>query len=951
MVERDYKNTLNLPHTDFPMKANLAQKEPETVKRWENIALYSKIQEQNAAKPTFILPDGPPYANGNMHLGHVVNKTLKDIIVKFKVLSGYRAPFVPGWDCHGLPIELNVEKKVGKPGVKVDAKTFRQKCREYVLTQVEAQRASFIRLGVLGDWMHPYMTMDYSYEADIVRSLATIHKNGHLHKGYKPVHWCLDCASALAEAEVEYRDKQSPAIDVCFDIVKDPLKNVTEFFKNLKSTLPSNARVSLVIWTTTPWTLPANQAVALHEHLSYALLNLKGAEHYVIVALDLVEPFIKRLGLETNDYEILGQCLGRDLEHLLLQHPFYDRTVPVVLGEHVTIDTGTGLVHTAPAHGLDDYRLGVHYKLPMDNPVNAHGHYVAGTPLLEGEHVLKANDIVIRLLKEKNALLHMETLEHSYPHCWRHKTPLIFRATPQWFIGFDQNGLREKALDAIQTVQWIPEWGAARIEGMVKDRPDWCISRQRTWCVPMCLFVHKDTGELHPDTQSLMEKVAERIEKEGIEAWFELDPVVLGVDRAQYQKSEDSLDVWFDSGIMHAAVLQKRSELGFPADLYLEGSDQHRGWFQSSLLTSVAMNGQAPYKEVLTHGFTVDALGHKESKSLGNVTDPHKIFQSLGADILRLWVAATDYRAEMSISDEILKRMSDSYRRIRNTLRFLLSNLNGFDPKSHLVPFKDMLHLDQWVLDRARLLQKEIIEAYTDYQFHSVYQKLHNFCSIDLGSFYLDIIKDRQYTGKTDGLPRRSAQTALYYLAECLVRWMAPILSFTAEEVWQYMPPALSDTRLESVFLTEWFDKIDQFQLEGKWTQGFWNQVLQVRECVNKTLEEARAKGLIGSGLEAELSLFCTPPIFASLATLKNELKFVFITSEAKIYPESERREQAFKTTIEGLWIEVQSSQYPKCERCWHRVPSVNQNLDYPGICDRCVLNITLETGEHRLYA
>lgn len=950
MDKRDYKNTLNLPHTDFPMKANLAQREPEILKRWEESQLYQKIQKNNQSKPAFILPDGPPYANGSMHLGHVVNKTLKDIVVKFKVLNGYRAPFVPGWDCHGLPIELNVEKKTGKPGVKIDAKAFRQKCREYVLTQVEAQRAGFMRLGVLGDWKNPYMTMDYSYEADIVRSLSKIHANGHLHKGYKPVHWCTDCGSALAEAEVEYADKESPAVDVCFDILDSRAWNKTGPFKNLKMEVPDTARVSMVIWTTTPWTLPANQAVAVHEHLKYGLLQLKALNQYVIVAVDLVDSFLKRLGLEALDVEFVGECLGKDLEHLLLKHPFYDRTVPVVLGEHVTVDAGTGLVHTAPAHGLDDYRVGVHYQLAIDNPVNAHGHYISGTQFLEGEHVSKANDIVIRLLKEKNALLHWERLEHSYPHCWRHKTPLIFRATPQWFIGFDQNNLRQQALAAIQTVQWVPLWGQARIEGMVRDRPDWCVSRQRTWCVPMCLFIHKDTGELHPQTERLMAQVAECVEKGGIEAWFELDPESLGVDTKQYQKSQDALDVWFDSGVMHAAVLEKRPELGFPADLYLEGSDQHRGWFQSALLTSVAMNGKAPYKQVLTHGFTVDALGRKESKSLGNVTDPYKIFQTLGADILRLWVAATDYRTEMSISDEILKRMSDSYRRIRNTLRFLLSNLNGFVPKAHLVPFQDMLHLDQWVLDRARILQEEMIEAYTDYQFHVIYQKLHHFCSIDLGSFYLDIIKDRQYTGKTEGLPRRSAQSALYYLTECLVRWMAPILSFTAEEVWQHMPMPISGAREESVFLTEWFDKISEFRLSGQLTQSFWERILNVRACVNKILEDSRSKGIIGSGLEAELNLFCEPNLLACLGTLKNELKFVFISSQAKIYPETERSEQALKTTMQGLWIELNNAPYPKCERCWHRVPEVNQNPEYPGICDRCIANIT-EIGEERIYA
>ena len=940
MTER-YKETLNLPHTDFPMKANLAQRELEILKQWDTMGLYQKIQDQNKLKPSFILPDGPPYANGAIHLGHAVNKTLKDIVLKSKVLSGYRAPFIPGWDCHGLPIELNVEKKVGKSGVKIDAKTFRQKCREYALTQVDVQRTGFMRLGVLADWKKPYMTMDYQYEADIVRGLAKINANGHLHKGYKPVHWCIDCGSALAEAEVEYADKRSMAIDVCFRVSDN---------QQLKQGLPSTARVCMVVWTTTPWTLPAVQAIAAHRDLRYVLLKLKTEGQYLMLAADLLESSVQRLGLKADQYQCVAECKGQDLEHISLRHPFYDKTIPMVLGEHVTPDVGTGLVLTAPAHGVEDYHVGVQYQLPMENPVNANGCYSASTPLLAGEHVLKVNEKMIEILKQHNSLLHVETLEHSYPHCWRHKTPIIFRATPQWFIGFDQNGLRHQILDVMKTVQWIPEWGQARMEGMVKDRPDWCISRQRSWCVPMCLFVHKDTGALHPDTQQLMERIAEKIEKSGIEAWYEIDPKELGVDTQQYQKSPDSLDVWFDSGVSHAAVLERRAELSFPADLYLEGSDQHRGWFQSSLLTSVAMNGKAPYKQVLTHGFTVDASGRKESKSIGNVTDPHKIFQTLGADVLRLWVSATDYRSEMSISEEILKRMSDSYRRIRNTTRFLLANLNGFDPATHLVDFDKLLVLDQWILDRARFLQAEIHQAYQDYHFHAVYQKIHNFCSVDLGSFYLDIIKDRQYTGKSDGLPRRSAQTALYYLVECLVRWMAPILSFTAEELWQHMPVVPVGKRLESVFLSTWFSDIERCVLKGGLTQVFWDRILLIRECVNKTLESARAQGIIGSGLEAEVSLYCHQEHFDLLSALDDELRFVFITSQATLHAETKRPENANKTTIEGLWIEVKSSEHPKCERCWHRRAEVNQHIEYPGICHRCIENITGD-GEHRMYA
>jgi len=939
MNEHD-KNSLNLPNTAFPMKANLAQREPEWLKHWDNIQLYQKIQEKNKGKPKFILPDGPPYANGEIHLGHAVNKILKDMILKSKILSGFLAPFVPGWDCHGLPIELNVEKQVGRPGVKVDAKTFRQKCREYVLTQVEAQRAGFIRLGILGDWQNPYLTMDYKYEADIIRSLSTIAANGHLHKGFKPVHWCIDCGSALAEAEVEYADKTSPAIDVCFPVLDPNMMNVAGPFKQ---SLPETASVSVVIWTTTPWTLPANQAVAVHPDLTYVLL--KSADKYYIVVSNLVDAFSKRTGLE--DVEIVGECLGGALENTQLQHPFYDKCVPIVLGEHVTVDTGTGLVHTAPVHGVDDYMIGIKYHLSMDNPVNANGCYHSSVPLFAGEHVFKANDKVIEILKEKGHLLSFVKMQHSYPHCWRHKSPLIFRATQQWFVGMDQNGLRTLALDAIQKVNWIPEWGQARIEGMVRDRPDWCISRQRTWCVPMCLFVHKESGELHPKTAELMEAVAKKVEQAGIEAWYELTPEeLLGSDAEWYEKSSDALDVWFDSGVMHTCVLEKRLELGFPADLFLEGSDQHRGWFQSSLLTSVAMKQVAPYKQVLTHGFTVDALGRKMSKSLGNVIAPDKVTKTLGADILRLWVSATDYRSEMSVSDEILKRMSDSYRRIRNTIRFLLANLNGFDPKQDRIAFEDLIVLDQWVIDRARVLQQEIIQAYSDYQFHTCYQKIQHFCSIDLGSFYLDIIKDRQYTGKRDGLPRRSAQTALYYLVECLVRWIAPILSFTAEEIWQNMP----GDREGSVFLSEWYAELPTTSMQGKMTQAFWDKVLVVRECVNKTLEEARAAGSIGSGLEAEVNLYCHPEHYELLTQLKDELRFVLITSQAKIYPADERPSDAKETSLAGLWVVVQPSIYPKCDRCWHRREDVNQNSEHPGICSRCVENVA-GNGETRIYA
>lgn len=940
-----YKDTLNLPNTNFPMKADLAKREPELLKHWDSIKLYQQLNATTQGKPTFILGDGPPYANGPIHLGHAVNKILKDFIVKSKILSGFQVPFIPGWDCHGLPIELNVEKHVGKPGIHISPKAFREKCRDYVLTQVAIQRDAFIRLGVLADWEKPYLTMDYGYEANILRSLAKIIANGHLHKGFKPVHWCVDCGSALAEAEVEYQDKVSPSIDVGF-LIKD--EKISRFFsQDFSAFEPLPTWVA--IWTTTPWTLPANQAVAVHPDFTYTVLlveNFKNRPKFaVLVAKELISSFAKRIGLQ--HYQILAECQGAALEGLTLQHPFYPRTVPLVLGEHVTLETGTGFVHIAPAHGLEDYQVGKKYHLPLESLVGSNGCYLPEVPLVGGEHVFKVNEKILGLLEEARYLLHQGKIQHSYPHCWRHKTPLIFRATQQWFISMEQKALRAAALKAIQTVKWIPPWGQARIEAMVAERPDWCISRQRTWGVPMAMWVHRETGELHPNTVQLMEAVACRIEKEGVDAWYELtSEEFLAAEATHYEKVLDTLDVWFDSGISHYAVLAKREALKFPADLYLEGSDQHRGWFQSSLLTSMAMHQAAPYQQVLTHGFTVDAAGHKMSKSLGNVIAPEKVIQSLGADILRLWVASSDYRAEMAVSDAILKQISDIYRRIRNTARYLLANLNEFDPDVNGVSSEQMLVLDKFIVKRAFQLQTEIIKAYQDYQFHLVYQLMHHYCAVELGSFYLDIIKDRQYTGKKTGLPRRSAQTALYYIAECLVRWMAPILSFTAEEIWQNLP----GKREDSVFLSQWYDKLPAFSLPATMDEEFWKHILAIRDEVNKALEVARTAGLIGSALEAEVQLYCKADILENLLKLEQELRFVLITSNAAVYPETKKPASAAPTQIPGLWIVILPSPHPKCERCWHRREEVNSHPQYPNICERCVENVA-GLGETRKYA
>jgi len=940
----DYKKTLNLPNTAFPMKGNLAQREPERLKKWNEADLYNKIRQEFAGRPKFILHDGPPYANGEIHIGHAVNKVLKDIIVKSKSLSGFDAPYVPGWDCHGLPIELQVEKKIGKAGVKVSPAVFRKACREYAGKQVNIQKEAFIRLGILGDWDNPYLTMDFAFEADIVRSLGKISQNGHIVKGAKPVHWCTDCGSALAEAEVEYEDKHSPAVDVRFQVVDE------DGFLSRCHHVPEHegaGPLSVVIWTTTPWTLPANQGVALNPDLEYAVVQCEkdGNKERLVVAEALLKDAMLRYDIE--NYHVVAYCKGAELEHQLLQHPFYDRQVPIILGDHVTTEAGTGAVHTAPGHGQDDYVVGLKYGLPVDNPVGNDGVFLPNTEIFAGEHVFNANTHVLEVLEQQGKLVHHVAILHSYPHCWRHKTPIIFRATPQWFISMDKNKLREQALDEVKRVAWIPEWGQARIESMMEGRPDWCISRQRTWGVPITFFVHKETGELHPRTAELVEQVAQRIEQQGIEAWFELDAAeLLGDEAEHYEKMTDTLDVWFDSGVTHACVLEKREQLRFPADLYLEGSDQHRGWFQSSLLASVAMNEVAPYKAVLTHGFTVDADGKKMSKSKGNVVAPQSVMKDLGADVLRLWVAATDYRGEMTVSDEILRRTSDGYRRLRNTARFLLSNLDDFDPAQHLVDSKDLLALDRWVMDRAFALQEEVKTAYETYQFQHIYQKVHHFCVIDLGGFYLDIIKDRQYTAKADGLARRSAQTAMYHVLEALTRWLAPIISYTADEIWQYLP----GERSESVFLETWYQGLVELDDDSAFNREFWQKVMAVRAAVGKELEKSRAKGDIGSSLNAELELYCNAEFFDVLKQLSNELHFIFITSNALVIGEHNAPEEAIQTEIEGIKLKVVVSEHDKCVRCWHQRPDVGKQAEHPELCGRCVENVAGD-GEHRHYA
>ncbi len=939
----DYKHTLNLPQTDFPMKANLAQREPARVQQWQDSNLYQRIRELRKGREKFILHDGPPYANGAIHIGHAVNKILKDIIVKAKTLDGLDAPYVPGWDCHGLPIELNVEKKVGKAGHKVSAEQFRQQCRAYATSQVEAQRQDFIRLGVLGQWQQPYLTMNYSFEADVIRSLGQIAANGHLHQGFKPVHWCMDCASALAEAEVEYEEKTSTSVDVLFPVLDSSA--LARAFGIDADGLPGNAAVA--IWTTTPWTLPANMAVALNPELVYRLVAIEhgGRQWAVVIAAELFATVVQRCGLDKCQQ--LAEARGEALEGLLLQHPFNDRSVPIILGDHVTTESGTGAVHTAPGHGQDDFAVGAKYGLEVYNPVGGNGVFLPDTPLFAGIHVNAANDMIVQQLRDSGMLLHSTAYRHSYPHCWRHKTPIIFRATPQWFIGMEQGGLLAKALAAVEQVDWQPSWGKARIDGMLEGRPDWCISRQRTWGSPIALFVRVDTGALHPHTPRLIEEVAQRVERDGIEAWFKLDAAeLLGDDARHYEKVSDTLDVWFDSGVTHNCVLKTDPQLAYPADLYLEGSDQHRGWFQSSLLTAVAINGNQPYKQVLTHGFTVDVDGRKMSKSLGNVIAPQQLMKTLGADILRLWVAATDYRHEMTVSDEIFKRTADFYRRIRNTARFILSNLNGFDPALHTVANDEMLALDRWAVDRAALLQRDIVDAFASYQFHTIYQKLHNFCVVDMGGFYLDIIKDRQYTTRADSLARRSAQTALYHIGEALVRWLAPILSFTADEIWQYLP----GERSESVLLEEWYDGLARLAGDEPMGRDYWQRAMAIKNAVNKELEVQRAAGKVKGSLSSEVVLYCDDRTLRSLEVLGEELRFVLITSQARLATLADAPDSAVATEVDGLKIVVTLSGHGKCARCWHHREDVGASELHPELCGRCIDNIE-GAGEQRSFA
>ena len=933
----DYKKTLNLPDTPFPMRGDLAKREPTMLAQWQERRYYKRIREAAKGRPRFVLHDGPPYANGDIHIGHAVNKILKDIIVKSKSLAGFDAPYVPGWDCHGMPIEVQIEKTHGKHLPTAETQKL---CRAYATEQVERQKKDFQRLGVLGDWDRPYLTMAFRNEADEIRALGRLLENGYVYRGLKPVNWCFDCGSALAEAEVEYEDRKDPAVDVGFPFA-EPGKVAKAFGL---STLPDKPGYA-VIWTTTPWTLPANQALNAHPEFTYHLVDTdKGL---LILAADLQEACLTRYGLTGRT---LATCQGAALENIAFHHPFYDRLSPVYLADYVTLDTGTGMVHSAPAYGVEDFHSCRKYGLKDEQiltPVLGNGKYADSLPLFGGQMIWKANPQIIAHMQEKGVLFAHKTEPHSYMHCWRHKTPIILRATTQWFAGMEAvpgykgrtpvETLRTTALRAVEATEFFPSWGQARLHAMIANRPDWTLSRQRQWGVPMPFFVHKETGELHPRTPELLEQVAKRVEQEGIEAWQAMDAAeLLGAEASRYDKIKDTLDVWFDSGTTHLTVLRgsHAADSAFPADLYLEGSDQHRGWFHSSLLTGCMTDGRAPYKALLTHGFVVDGEGKKMSKSKGNVIVPQKVMDELGADILRLWVASTDYSGELSISKEILKRVVESYRRIRNTLRFLLANIADFDPASHAMPPAQWLEIDRYALELARRLEAKVAAGYERYEFHTVVKELTAFCSEDLGAFYLDILKDRLYTTGADSRPRRAAQNALWHITATLLKLLAPVLSFTAEEAWQVFRSGGES----SIFEETWQD-LPGTALESS-VESAWADLRAARDVINKKIEEQRAQGTVGSSLQAEVEIRASGPVYEAMRRLGDDLRFVLITSAATV-------QQADGSEVS---VAVKPSSHRKCERCWHYRADVGHDSQHPDLCGRCTSNL-YGAGEPRTYA
>ncbi len=932
------KYPLNLPDTPFPMRGDLAKREPKWADDWTQKKLYHAIRENVKDRPRWVLHDGPPYANGDIHIGHAVNKVLKDMVVKSKLMAGFDATYVPGWDCHGMPIEIQIEKKYGKglPAHEVQAKS-----RAYAHEQIDKQRKDFMRLGVLGEWENPYLTMNPSNEADEIRALRKIYDAGYVFRGLKPVNWCFDCGSALAEAEVEYQDKTDIAVDVGF-----AFREQDKLAKAFGLPQLPHDKGFVVIWTTTPWTLPANQALNLHPEFEYALVETNdAAKPLLVLAKDRVAYCMERWGMQGK---VIAECKGKALELIAFAHPFYDRLSPVYLGDYVTLDTGTGIVHSSPAYGVEDFLSCRSYGMKDTDvltPVMGDGKYASTLPEFGGLSIWDANPKIVEHMRAKGTLFKDEKFQHSYMHCWRHRTPIIYRATNQWFAGMDVKpktggaSLREAALAAIDATQFFPAWGKARLHAMIANRPDWTLSRQRQWGVPMAFFVHKETGELHPRTSELLEAVAKRVEQGGIESWQTLEPAeLLGDDAKDYVKNPDTLDVWFDSGTTHETVLRgsHTQQSKFPADMYLEGSDQHRGWFHSSLLTSCMINGRAPYDALLTHGFVVDQNGRKMSKSLGNVVAPQKVCDTLGADILRLWVAATDYSGELALSDEILKRVSDTYRRMRNTLRFLLANTADFDASKNMVAVEKMSEIDRYALALTHTLVRECAEAYARYEFHVVTQKIQSFCSEDLGGFYLDILKDRLYTCGAASHPRRSAQSALHHILNAIVRLIAPILSFTAEEIWATMHPGQSITQ-SSIFFETYTRPLPAVDDANALTTR-WSELRDVRAVVTKAIEGEREKSLVGSSLQAAVSIVAPQATLDALARLGRDLKFVLITSKVSLAPGDE------------LKVSVSPSLHQKCERCWHYREDVGSNEAHPTLCARCISNL-YDVGEKREFA
>ncbi|MBK84154.1 MAG: isoleucine--tRNA ligase [Pseudomonadota bacterium] len=945
-----YKDTLNLPKTDFPMRGNLPQREPQILDFWNNESVYDDLEKEAIERiasgegKVFTLHDGPPYANGDIHIGHAVNKILKDMVIKSKRLAGYAAGYVPGWDCHGLPIELQVEKKYGKRGVKFTDAEFVEKCRDYAESQVQRQKNDFIRLGVLANWDNPYKTKDFRTEAETVRTLGKILEEGHIYRGVKPVYWSVATGSALAEAEVEYQDKVSNSLDIRYPVVNQD--DLAARFA-LEKPLTDGAKASVVIWTTTPWTLPSSLAVSVHPELTYVLAQVKYEEtdavEYIILAQDMIESLEKRWESKKLTLSVIAEAKGQSLEQMQLHHPFYDRVLPMILGDHVTTEAGTGCVHTAPDHGPDDFYACKKYGIGILNFVDDNGCFRDKVPTFAGQHVYKVDDAILEAIESQEHMFFKTKLSHSYPHCWRTKTPLIFRTTSQWFMKTSSPEFLEKSIDSLNDVQWVPEMGESRMKAMLETSPDWCLSRQRLWGAPIPFITHKETDELHPRMPELIDQIATAIEEKGLMAWHDMElSSLIGDEAEEYRKSSDTLDVWFDSGASHYAIARLRPECQMPADMYLEGSDQHRGWFQTSLKTGIAVNGKPPFKAVMTHGFVVDGSGKKMSKSLGNVVAPLQVIQKFGADVLRLWVSATDYTAEMAVSDEILSRNVDSYRRIRNTLRFIMANIHDFDPAKDALDADKLLPLDSWLISKAQELQDEIKEAYSEYQFVQVIQKVHHFCSIELGSFYLDVIKDRQYTCKADSQPRRSAQTALYHALEALVRWIAPVLSFTAEEAWSHMP----GERDKSVMTATWH-KLPAVQMPEEYTPAFWRQLIAVRAAVNKEIEKVRQEGVVRGSLDATVEIACSSDLQEWLNQLGEELRFVLQVS--KVTVKNFKEEKQVSTDAEGMLIQVSANSDEKCERCWHRQPDIGQYVKHPSLCGRCVENVDGD-GESRFF-